>query len=475
MANLIFPRVSVFWNGENLTTYTGGVFTDEPLVYDVNVDLSWNNSNPTGSFKWNPSGAAFDIYQEILTRAINEVITIRFYYEGGKQIDFDFIWAGEKVVYGNDMTVTIVLKTELDGLINTDIRSTTQTNNEQPISYKSGVERLQKQFGLEKFTRLVRTTEVANKDLSKATFETLYRESETFGSGLSNLVEANGNYVFANNIDGPNLVIFTPFSRSSKYKSPPEDVLEPDNTQPFFDPAVRFGYLLGPGIVDNYERSLEWQPPQRSKSGSARRQQLVTDVKPAPGPQNDPDKNNTNVNSGNRQQASQKGAPGGSRSARPNNGIRNLKNEEGPDKQLLLQREQQCKLNAKVFLCPAFVGIKPNDILYVPSLKEGATYVEDWIVENIGYEQTAGGVEVSIAATRVFGKEGLMNPTAGAKFQEKAATLNQEGRAGLEAWRAYAWDLPFNKTASLNPPTPAPSTPETPGFRPARGGDFVDL
>jgi hypothetical protein len=446
MANLIFPRVAVFWANQNLTTFTGGQFNDEPLVYDVSVDISRSGGNPTGSFKWNPTGAAFTIYEQLLTQAINQIITIRFYYEGAKQINFDFIWAGERVVYGNDQTVTIILKSELDGLINTDIRSTTQTSAEKPTAYKSGVQRLQKQYGLDGFPKLVRTTKIAEQDLNKATFESLYRESETFGSGLSNLVEANGNFVYANNHDGANLVVFTPFSREKgKYDAAFEDVLEPTNAQKKFDPAVRYGYLLGPGIVDSFERTLEWQPPQRAKGADARKQQLVTNPNPAPGAQNNPNNTGVNTATGNRQQAAQQAAPGGTRSARPNNGIRNAKNVDGPAKQLLLQKEQQCKLNANIFVCPALMGIKPNDIVYIPSLKEGATYVEDWIVENVNYQQTSGGIEVSIGATRLFAREGLMNPTAGAKFQKRAATLNQPGRAGLEAWRGYAWDLPYGK------------------------------
>jgi hypothetical protein len=240
--------------------------------------------------------------------------------------------------------------------------------------------------------------------------------------------------------------VFTPFSRvKDKYESAYEAVLEPTNAQKKFDPAIRYGYLLGPGIVDSFERTLEWQPPQRGKGSDARKQQLVTTPNPAPGPQNKPDNTGQNTASGNAQQQLQQGAPGGTRSARPNNGIRNAKNPDGPDKQLLLQKESQCKLNANIFVCPALMGIKPNDILYVPSLKQGATYIEDWIVENVSYQQTSGGVEVSIGATRIFAREGLMNPDAGVKFQKKAASLNQEGRAGIEAWRKYAWDLPYSQ------------------------------
>ena len=93
---------------------------------------------------------------------------------------------------------------------------------------------------------------------------------------------------------------------------------------------------------------------------------------------------------------------------------------------------------------PFIVGIKPNDILYVPSLVEGAKYMEDWIVDSVTYHQTDGGVSVSVGASRVFGKGGLMHSgsNGGEKFRKIAASLNKPGQAGLEAWRQYAWNLP---------------------------------
>ena len=82
------------------------------------------------------------------------------------------------------------------------------------------------------------------------------------------------------------------------------------------------------------------------------------------------------------------------------------------------------------------MGVKPCDILYVPSLESSVSSIEDWIVQSVDYQQTDGGVEVSLSAGRKFGAVGLMNEKAGEKFKQKAKLLNQ---GGLDSWAEYAW------------------------------------
>lgn len=428
-SQLIFPRVAVFWGDTNLSLYSGDGFNSEPLVYDVSVDLGLNNNNPNGSFKWNPSGKAYEVYEKLVTTdRVNEFIEIRFFYDGGKQINFQFVWAGQRVVYGNDMTVTVLLKSQLDGLINGDIRSTTQ-NYDETASYNDALQRYLKQYGLDKYPNLVCLNEKAKQDLTKAKLESAYRESETFVSAITNLVQQNGNIIFPNNLNNDiSVAVFTPFSWDARE----EAVLETMLDQSVFAPCTRYGYLLGPGIINSIERTSEWTPPQMTKDGNRFKQQL---------PQKNRDSAGQNVNTreANTQINNQQGAVQGTSSAKPNPGIRNAANEDGPKKQRLLQEESQSKLSANVFMCPHLVGIKPGDIVYVPSLQTGAPYIEDWIVDAISYQQSNGGVEISISGTRPFTTNGLINPPAGEKFRARAAELNLEGRSGLTKWQEFAW------------------------------------
>ena len=87
-----------------------------------------------------------------------------------------------------------------------------------------------------------------------------------------------------------------------------------------------------------------------------------------------------------------------------------------------------------MFMCPALVGIKPQDVIYIPSLKIGDALMEDYRVKTVSYVQDGAQITVNVSACRTAGLNHLMNDTAGKKFQEKADTLKTE-----QDWLNYAW------------------------------------
>jgi hypothetical protein len=92
-------------------------------------------------------------------------------------------------------------------------------------------------------------------------------------------------------------------------------------------------------------------------------------------------------------------------------------------------------------MCPQLVGIKPYDIVYVPSLT--GSFIEDWIVQSVDYSQNGGNVSVGIQATRIYGLGTPMNEEAANVFKTFAQTQGLIGEnATLESWEKYAWDLP---------------------------------
>ena len=435
--NLIIPRVEVYWGKTNLTMYGEEAFSDDPqpLVYDVQVQMQDSNSNPTGSISWNPSGAAWNVYQKFVSdkEKIQEQIVIRYFYANGKSIPFVFVWSGQEFSYGNDMSVHVKLKTELDGFTNANVRSIAQAYDKE-TKFANAAERLKKQYGLDDYKKLIRFSKQAEKDMDKATLKNYYAKDITFGSAVSNLVEQNGNQVFANNIGQANNTILTPFSWEAQQKEPPEVVeAAPDLQIP--DSTVRYGYLLGPGIIDAINRTMEWTQPQantENKPTSATKPQPKDPAKPSTSQQN-PESN---------PQLQQKKAkkisssPQGGALASLNPGVQNANNPDGPAKQALLQKEKGSTLTANMFMAPVLVGIKPGDIVYIPSLQTGGadTYIEDWIVTSVGYAQNDGEISISVNASRPYGLGTLINEKAGKKWKEKARTLKS-----LDDWANYAW------------------------------------
>ena len=440
--NLIQPRVRVSWAGINLSAYDGKKdFPKEtPAVYDVEVQLQSQTQAPTASMKWDPTGPGFALYESFISNPeyMKSRIFIDFFYAGGKRIRMAFVWSGQSISYGNDMTVTVKMKTELDGLINGNIRNNAQSHDEKKgESYLNAIKKLQVQYGIQQ--DLVRYEPKAKTSMEKATLQNAYGNDQTYGGAVANVVQQNGNTVFANNISEPNLVVFAPFSWKPEQNTVLNGVTEikPD-TDP--RPDQRYGYIVGPSIIDSLVRETEWKPPQQTnqntpnKQSKARRDPRTgryTRQTPATSPQVRLSDSSNPTSS-----------PVGTANARANPGVKNLYNPDGPTKQNALEDERTASMTFQTMLCPALVGIKPYDVVYIPSLT--GKYIEDWIVESVSYDQNDGNVSVSVQGTREYGLGTPMDKKNADKFEAYAKEQGLIGpNATLENWDRYAWITPF--------------------------------
>ena len=462
--NLIQARVRVLWGGTNLTSWDGKVDfpKGEPVVYDVEVNLSAETEGPTATMKWNPTGPGMTVYEYFIGNktALGTQITIEYFYPGGKKVVFVFIWTGQSISYGNDMTIQVKMQSELAGLVNANLRNSAHVDTTNAgISGISAINYVTKQFALEKFKDLIRYESTAKRDLEKAKIATNYANDTTYGAQISNIAQQTGNVAFANNIGKANIVLFAPFSwnKKTQVKNGVTDIKP--GAMP--DPAVRFGYLLGPSLINTITRTIEWKQPQQTNSYTPN-----TQIKADP-PQNKSGEANQQIpsppqtNTTKTQTPTQ--SPLGTSANRSSPGIGNKDNPDQVPKQNALNLEKQSTLSLSTYLVPALVGIKPHDIIYIPSLK--GDFIEDWIVQSVDYNQNDGKVEISIQASRVYGQANPMNPLSANKFKDFAERNGLVGKnATLSKWEEYAWSLPLGQS-----PSPAANPQSSRGY-----GDVVD-
>lgn len=449
------PRVRVFWGDINLSAYDGPskgapeVFSLDtekggPIVYDVRTDLASEGEGPTAELKWDPTGPGYDAYEWFLgqEKYVQGKFSIEFFYPRGKKIVMFYKWSGQTINYGNDMSITVKLQSELAGLVNANQRNTAQAYDENKgVTAISAFDRTTKQFGLSSQKDIIAYNKYAKEQLEKVKYQNIYGSDQVYSSAVANLAKQSGHTVQANNIGGSNLIIFPPYSYKEK-GAEDQEVLNgatdiPAGKAP--DPKIRYGYLLGPSIINSVSRSYNWKPPQQSNSKT-------------PGTQTKPDKPR-DKNTGrfitaaeaalqNKETAAaQTSSPIGTSNGKANPGVQNKENPYGPDRQNALNQEKSAEMTFDTVMCPVLTGIKPNDIVFIPSLK--GDFIEDWIVQNVDYTQNDGSISVSIKATRTFGVKNTMNQTAAKKFLEFAKTSGLVGPgATLDSWDKYAWSLP---------------------------------
>jgi hypothetical protein len=445
---LSLPRVRVLWGDINLSSYNGdrSFPQNTPVVYDVSVDLSAENEGPTAEMKWDPTGPGMDLYEWFVTKEewMKRQITIEYFYSRGKKIVFFFVWSGQSINYGNDMSITVKMQSELAGLVNANQRSTAQAYNEKkgagPVSV---VDKTTKQFGLEKYKDLVQYNPFTLEYWTKVKLATMYGNDWTYGNAISQIAKQTGDMTFANNIGKPNISVIPPYSWKEGKDGKEQDVLNAATDIKAGEapkPNLRYGYILGPSIINSITRSANWKPPQQDNTNNPGTQTRARDPKTGrfiAATQNPPTAQQTQTEN----TTAKTSSPLGTSNGRANLGVQNKDNPYGPDRQNALNDEKGSELQMDTLMCPLLVGLKPHDILFVPSLT--GKYMEDWIVQSVGYSQNNGLVNINVRATRVFASSSPMNKSAYDKFLDFAKKQGLVGdNATLEAWDAYAWGLP---------------------------------
>jgi len=454
--NLIIPLNEVYWGSYSLTAFTlPGASEKAPLVFNVTARLADGNTNPTGSMEWNPAAPAFNRYMQFLKESLDQQIVVKFFYPGGRFIALRFVWAGNSITYGNEMRVVVDLKSELDGLVNPTPRSVSSNSPTESQESLGLVNSLQGMYGIQNKGILL-FDPVAEADLKEAKIKAYNRQNQTYAQAVNTLTESNGNIIIATNYAKTvNLTIMSPWSYKGKdgnSGNSKTEVKRPGSTSEI-DPTARYGYLLGPQLINTIERQYRWVPPQQSNNniiGNTTQPVAPTNgAYPALPPPVSPPAPSTSgaQNTGtpaptaatNQSISGNATVPASSTRPTPS-GVINDVDPVGTNKKKILNDEGACRLSVSTLMFPALVGIKPGDIVYVPSLgSEKDIFIEDWIVHGVTYTQTDGGVNLSIEGSRWFGNPDLMQKEPAKPWTALARSLNADPT--FTKWQKYAWSL----------------------------------
>jgi hypothetical protein len=434
MATLIVPQVEVIWDGTNLSAYSLPNATQpEPLVFNVEVTCGSDNQWPTAKMNWNPTGPAFEVYEKLIKALKKDsVITIRYGYMayGGPAISFGFNYSGTEISYGVDMSITVSLACTA-AATSAASRNSMSVNKAEKFKDKGiDAKQMSEQItGGYTGAREIVWSDCALKDAKDVKIKQAQFKDQTYGSVQNNMQKELGNKIFLSNIGSDGQAIaFAPLSWQGQQKC--GSIKEPVKGGKEPDPKERYGYIIGPGIITSFTRKMEYAPPTQDKldtSGNPKNPANSSKQKPAPGSQTRP---LTEV----QKDAQKPNSKSVQNPSSPSNvkGVTYSENPNGPQKQKVLNEEEGVKMDAQIFMCPAITGIKPQDVIYVPSLS-GKT-IEDYKITSVTYSQDGGTFSVSVQGCRPYGLDTAMYPDEAKKFLEKAKSLQT-----LDDWANFAW------------------------------------
>jgi hypothetical protein len=268
----------------------------------------------------------------------------------------------------------------------------------------------------------------AQKEIFLASWQ--YKD-QTYGAEILNMATQAGHKVTTSNINSDGqAAVFTPFSKEGK--DAVDSVQFPPKAGEQIKAEQRYGYLLGPGIITSFTRTMEY--PSQTKGQDAVTQPTNTPNQKKPINPGGAEPLLAREDQKNAAKAAAEKSVVAPSSPSVVKGVKLTQNDAGPENQQYLQQEGSVKFQAQLFMCPAIVGVKPQDIIYIPSLKIGDALIEDYKVTSVSYAQDGPIIGVNIQASRTAGLNKPMNETAAKKFISKA-----DGLKSVEDWTQYGW------------------------------------
>lgn len=422
VGRLIQPLIKLVWGATDLTEYPVGG-GPEPIFYGAKVNLQEKDAVPTLEFKFSPSPIAFAAFLDCKNNQVDQPIVLTLGYENGNQLLLKFFYAGCSFSSGNEMDVTVYAVSQTKGA---------WTNNRVNFTMKEPVP-------LEEFPGLVKEKcGEACKDINfqfvgKAADDAAKIEikhaaiNQTPHKTVVDIARANG-MITSINPEGT-LLIHYPFN------TPGENEKDKPNPspKPTYSGLIRNVYVLGPGLLNVFNRE------QKYNLGQTNFDFTNAFTSPVAFEQDNAKVADTRTNPG----ATAADQPGGQTSGTTGNAQPTVA-QSGTEKTAASLKEARAAwaqqstttCSSSFFMVPYVVGIKPRDIIAVPSLNPDNPYYEDWIVESVTYAQDDGAnVEIAISGKRPFPGEGRLVDDATDKAIKALIALTRD----TKSWHKLYW------------------------------------
>jgi len=422
---LLQPYVSVIWGGMNLSAYPGASGELERVAQDVKLDFTKDQDAPSCSFKLAPTVDGFQIAAEIRNSPalLTEICTVKMGYPHLPTpfIEAQFIYTGLTYATGLDpeleFTVTSALKSSW-----TQNKMTFTMEDEIPLS--AFPEFLKEKAGKGAKPLKFQFVGKAKEDAQEIKIKKAVN-AQTGQVALAETLKEHGMELRTGDTGLDSTIVIG-------YTAGKEGELAADKPAMGGGPAVpalRRIHILGPGLMRNAKRKQSFTLGQSDTSGGSKRSATATTEV----------ENKDSQNKGNVPRV----ASAISQNKQGTTGVsdksqgRSSTTESAADKKkarAALADSLAMELTADFPMVPQICGMKPADIICIPSLTGGT--VEDYEVTSVSYQMSSTGeVNMSIQGKRPYLEQGNMLEAGDVAVVAATAA----GMGSLDAWNQYYW------------------------------------
>lgn len=428
MANgmLLQPYVRVEVGGFNLSYYQVGD-EYEYLVHNVNVSISkGDQSAPQCEFELTATPAGFEWFagagRELL---LTQPFTITFGYANGSDFATQYAFSGVNLTTGNSPKIAISGTSAIKGSFTDNKVSFTM---EDEISLYELPDFLKEKAGaggqLLDFVWKGNTEKDAQQVMIK-----LNRVNQTPHTILTEQLKEHGMRVTTNDtaLDGTVIIDYPP-SKEGELEVDKPQVETGSGTAV---PAQRRVFILGPGLMDSVTRKQKLNLGQGSTGGA----ESPKSTRSTETEQKDVAQKGVLSQQSPAQSENKEGTTGPSDKS-PSKAETLVPSPNSKEARAALTKILGTEMDASFPMLPNLVGIKPRDMIVIPSLKQGG-YIEDYEIQTVKYSmESSGGVMISITADRVFtGDENMLD--SGSISTVRGIV---DGLTTADAWNKFYWN-----------------------------------
>jgi len=421
VGKLTQPFVKLTWGDLDLTEFSSGGMRPQPIFYGVKITLEKKDSAPTLEFNFSPSPPAFEAFVECKKDRIDEPIIVDIGYAMGDSFSLKFFYSGCSFSTGHDMGITVYAVSPIKGAWTNNRINFTMI---KPVPLKGFPELVKEKCGEAckdiEFEFVGKAAEDSEKiEIKHAAI------NQTPHRIIVDIARANG-MITSINPEGKLVIHYSFVYEDEKEADKPEV-----STKPKYDGVIRNVFIAGPGLLNTFRRDQRFNVGQTTFDFDAA---FLSPVAFEQDNKKVPDVNTVAGESTSTPPGAE--VTGGQSSPSYTQSGTEVAAESLKDARSAWAKASTTTGDGNFFMVPYLVGIKPRDILCIPSLNPDNPYFEDWLVESVAYEQMdEGGVEVGVSCIRPFPGEGLI-------LDEGSAGAVEGILAGLRAtkdWHALYW------------------------------------
>jgi hypothetical protein len=416
------------WAGNTLHAYDAGGPMPENVAQGVSVSLNKESSAPTCTFGITPNPAGFELFQKLKASALDKPIQITFGYLNGTEMPLmEYRFAGVQLTTGHDPKLEIRGTSIVKGAW-TDNKVSFTMEKEMPLSAYPEFLKEKCGDGCKKlnFKFVGKALEAAPKIMVKGG-----QMGRTPMNILTDVLRPHGMQIQSGDsaVNGTMVISYVPGYEGELEVDKP--TVNTSGTP--CGPGQRCVYIIGPGLMTNITRKQDFSTgSSTTQTASSADSPNVpqTSNKSVAQPQNAAPQVSTSASSNLAGGTTGQANPGSSNTGSTAAG------KEGQEASAARAKLFTSTINFQVLMVPYMVGIKPRDVIAIPSLSGPGDYIEDWEVDTVQYKQDdVGGVTISITGKRPYtGEEAILDAGSLSAVQGTVAGLITPA-----AWNRMYW------------------------------------